>query len=150
MLLGPVAFDGVAGPAEQLQVVQVVRPASALRHHVVNGEVAEGEHHPTAVAQALLLPVEDVLVLPVGDGSLDVRPSRNVRTGGDIAVMKQAAHGLLEPHVDQFHGLRGYVYANPLAAESVSSDTGSGTSTEWVKYHVTFIGRRLDDAIQEG
>ena len=50
----------------------MVHPASALRHHVVDGEVAEGEHHPTAVAQSLLLTEQYVLVLPVWYGRVDV------------------------------------------------------------------------------
>ena len=110
----------------------MVRPGSTLRHHVVNGEVAEGEHHPTAVAQAFLLAEEHVLILAVVLRGVNVRTPGDVGTGGHIAMMKEAAHCLLEPHIHQFNSLWGYVYANPLAAKSVSSDTGSGASTEWV------------------
>ena len=83
----------------------MVRPASALRHHVVDGEVAEGEHHPTAVAQALLLAEEHVLVLAVRDRRVNVRPPGDVVAVCDVAVMKQAADRLLETHVDELDGL---------------------------------------------
>ena len=92
----------------------------------------EREVHPATYAVSLLLSKEDVLVLAIGLGLLYVGPLGNVGPGGDIAVVKQTAHGLLEPDFDQFHGLRGYVYPYPLPAQPVGGNAGSGASTEGV------------------
>ena len=56
----------------------MVRAAPALRHHVVDGEFAEWEHHPAAHAQPLLLAEQDVLVLSVWDRRVDVGALRDV------------------------------------------------------------------------
>ena len=90
---------------------------------MVNLVELEGEVSPAAVAQPLLLPEEDVLVLAVGYGSIDVRAPGNVGAGGDVAVMKEAAHGLLQAHVDQLHGLGRYVYAQFHLRLSLSAAT---------------------------
>ena len=90
VLLGPVALERVAGPAEELEVVQVVRAASGLGHNVVDGEVAEGEHDLASRAQALLPPEQDVLVLAVVLGGVHVRAAGLVPAGRDVAVVEQA------------------------------------------------------------
>ena len=52
----------IACPAQQLQVVRVIRPALRLRQHVVNREVAEREVRPASRAVPFLLAVQRVLV----------------------------------------------------------------------------------------
>ena len=74
----------------------MVSAAPRLRDDVIDLEDSEQELRPAAVAEALLLAEEDVLVLAVGNGRFDVRAARDVGAGGDVAVMKQTAHGLLE------------------------------------------------------
>ena len=128
----------------------MVRPAPRLRDDVVNGEVAEGEQHLASSAQPFLLPEQYVLVLAVGDGCFDVGPPGYIGAGGDVAVMKKAAHSLLQAHVDQLHGLGGYVYANPAALQLVGGNASRGTATEGVKDGVIRVAAGLDDALQEG
>ena len=74
---------------------------------MVDGEVAEGEHHPAAVAQPLLLTEQYVLVLPVWYGSVDVDPPRYIRPSCYVAVVEQGAdpqgRGLLQPLIDQLN-----------------------------------------------
>ena len=59
-------------------------------------------------------------------GIVNIGTARDVRPGGDQAVVEQAAHGLLEAHVDQFDGLGGDVDANPLAAQVLRRYAGGG------------------------
>ena len=94
----------------------MVSAAPRLRDDVIDLEDSKRELRPAAVAEALLLAEEDVLVLTVGDGRLDIRAPGDVRASGDVAVVERAAHGLLEAHVDQLDGLRGDVDADPFAA----------------------------------
>ena len=127
----------------------MVRAAARPGHSVVNLEQLEREIAFAAVAQPLLLAEQDMLVLAVGNGRLDGSTPRDVRAGGDVAVMEQAAHGLLEAHVDQFDGFRGNVYAEPLAAKLVGGDAGGGAAAEGVEYHVALVAAGLDDALEE-
>ena len=126
----------------------MVSAAPRLRDDVIDLEDSEQELRPAAVAEALLLAEEDVLVLAVGNGRLDVRAARDVGAGGDVAVMKQTAHGLLEARVDQLDGFRGDVYADPLAAQLVGGDAGGGAATEGVEDYVALVAAGLDDAFQ--
>ena len=117
---------------------------------MVDLEQLEREVALAAVAEALLLAEEDVLVLAVGNGRLDVRAPGDVRAGSDVAVVEQAAHGLLEAHVDQLDGLRGYVYTDPLAAQIVGGDAGGGAAAEGVEDDVALVAAGLDDALEQG
>ena len=78
VLLRPVALDPIAVAAEQLQVLDVVGAAVGLRDDVVNLQVAELEGGAAAVAPAFLLAKEDVLVLAIGTGRVDVGAVRVV------------------------------------------------------------------------
>ena len=62
---------------------------------------------------------------------MSVRRGISVRAV-DVAVVEQAAHALLEPHVDQLDGLFGKVYANPLPTQVLGGDAGGGTAAERV------------------
>ena len=109
----------------------MVSAAPRLQDDVIDLEDSERELRPAA---ALLLAEQDVLVLAVGNGRLDVRAVRDVGAGSDVAVMKQTAHGLLEAHVDQLDGFRGNVYADPLrpslsAATQAVAQPQKGTRT---------------------
>ena len=84
----------------------MVSAAARVGYTVVDLKQLEREIAPAAVARPLLLAEQDVLVLAVGNGSLDVGPVRDIRAGGNVTVVEQAVHGLLEAHVDQFDGLR--------------------------------------------
>ena len=63
----------------------------------------EGEVHTATCTTALLLPKEDVFVLTVVYGSVNIRAPGDVGAGSDIAMMKEASHCLLEPHIHQFN-----------------------------------------------
>ena len=115
--MGLGALHRVAGPAQQLQVVGMVRASLRSRDDVVNGEVAVMEVDTASGAVPLLLAVEGVLMGGVVGEWPHVRALGNVGAGGDVAVMKEAAHCLLEPHVHKLHRLLGQVYAHPLAVE---------------------------------
>ena len=123
----------------------MVGAAPPLRDDVIDLEDPERKLRPAAVAHPFLLAEQDVLVLAVGNGRLDVGAARDVRAGGDVAVVKQAAHGLLEPHVDQLDGFRGYVDADPLAPQLVGGDTGRGAAAEGVENDVSLVAAGLDD-----
>ena len=56
----------------------MVSAAPRLRDDVIDLEDSERELRPAAVAQPLLLAEEDVLVLAVGNGRLDVRAGRGM------------------------------------------------------------------------
>ena len=58
--------------AEQLQVLDVVGATAGLRNNVVNFQVAKLEGGATAVASPFLLAKEDVLILAIGTGRVDV------------------------------------------------------------------------------
>ena len=128
----------------------MVSAAPRLRDDVIDLEDSERELRPAAVAEALLLAEQDVLVLAVGNEGVYVRAPGNVRAGGDVAVVEQAAHGLLEAHVDQLDGFRGYVDAYPLAAQLVGGDAGGGAAAEGVENDVALIAAGLDDAFEQG
>ena len=126
----------------------MVSAAPRLRDDVIDLEDSERELRPAAVADALLLAEQDVLVLAVGNGRLDVRAARDVCAGGDVAVVEQATHGLLEAHVDQLDGLRGDVDADPFAAQLVGGDAGGGAAAEGVEDYVALVAAGLDDAFE--
>ena len=84
----------------------MVSAAARVGYAVVDLKQLEREIAPAAVARPLLLAEQDVLVLTVGNGHLDVGPVRDIRAGGNVTVVEQAVHGLLEAHFDQFDGLR--------------------------------------------
>ena len=128
----------------------MVGAAPGLGDSVVNLVQLEWEVSPAPGAQPFLLTEQDVLVLAVGNGSLDVCASGDVGAGGDVAVVEQAAHGLLEAHVDQLDGFRGYVDADPLAAQLVGGDAGGGAAAEGVENDVALVAAGLDDAFEEG
>ena len=98
VLLGPVSLGPIAVATEQLQVFDVVRPAGVDGNEMVHLQVSEFEGGSASSAMALLLAKENVLVLTVRPWCVDVG------AGGDQTVVKQAAHGLLEPYIDQLHG----------------------------------------------
>ncbi len=52
----------------------MISAAPGLWNHMIYLEYLEGEIHPAAAAQSFLLTEEDVPVLAVGDGGLDVFP----------------------------------------------------------------------------
>ena len=79
-----------------------------------------------------------------------VRAARDVGAGGDVAVVEQAAHGLLEAHFDQLDGLGGYVDTDPLAAQIVGGDAGGGAAAEGVEDDVALVAAGLDDALEQG
>ena len=126
----------------------MVGAAPLLRDDVIDLEDSERELRPAAVAEALLLSEQDVFVLAVGNGRLDVRAARDVGAGGDVAVVEQAAHGLLKAHVDQLDSFRGYVDADSLAAQLVGGDAGGGAAAEGIEHHVALIAAGLDDAFE--
>ena len=73
---------------------------------MVHFEYLEREVHPATSAPALLLPKQDMLILPVVDGRIYISTPGYVCPGRDKAVVKQATHRPLQPHVDQFRGFR--------------------------------------------
>ena len=56
---------------------------------MVNFEYLKWEVHPTASAQPFLLAEEDVLVLAIGDGSVDIGPPGNIGADRDVAVVRR-------------------------------------------------------------
>ena len=134
VFLGAVAFDAVAVGAEELEVFEVVGAAVGAGDDVVDLQDAEGELAAAAVAAAFLLAEEDVFVLAVGDGRVDVGATGNVGAGGDQAVVEELAHGLLQAHVDQFDGFGRDVDANPAAAQVFGGHAGGGAAAEGVQH----------------
>ena len=115
---------------------------------MVNFVELEGEVFAATVAQPLLLPVEDVLILAVGYWSVYVSPAGYVRPGRDIAVVEEAAHCLLEAHANQFNGLGGDVDTDPTTAQLVGSDTGRSAPAERVEDGIAFVAAGLDEALK--
>ena len=128
----------------------MVSAAPRLRDNVIDLEDSEREVSPAPSAQPFLLAEQDVLVLPVRDGGVNVGPARDVGSSGNVTVVEQAAHGLLEAHVDQLDGFRGYVDADPLAAQLVGGDACRGAAAEGVENDVALVAAGLDDAFEEG
>ena len=65
-----VPFHAVAGPAEQLQILEVIGAAMTLRDDVIHGEVAKRERHTAAPTAPFLFPEQLMLVRPVaGQGA---------------------------------------------------------------------------------
>ena len=94
--MGPVSLYPVAMRAQELEVVQVVRPSPRLRDYMVNLEYLEREVHAAPRTAALLLPKKDVLVLAVVDRCIYVSAPGDICPGRDEAVVKEAPHKLLE------------------------------------------------------
>ena len=63
--MGPITLHRVTCPTQKLQVVEVVRAALTLWHHVVHREVAERECHSTPSAPTFLLAEQLMLVRSV-------------------------------------------------------------------------------------
>ena len=95
----------------------MVGAAAVLRNNVLDGEIAERELAAAPVAPALLLTEQHVLVLALRHRRVDVGAPGNVGAGGNQPVVEQAAHGLLQTHVDQYDGLGRDVYADPTPAQ---------------------------------
>ena len=55
---------------------------------------------------------------------------------------------ILRGDVDQLDSLRGYVDADPLAAQLVGGDAGGGAAAEGVEHHVALVTAGLDDAFE--
>ena len=127
-----------------------VGAAAGAGNDVIDLEQLEGEVAFAAVAKPFLLAVEDVLVLPVGDRGLDVGALRDVGARGDVAMVEEAAHGLLKTHVDQLGRLGGDIDSDPLAAKVVGGYAGGCAAAEGVEDDVALVGTSLDDALQEG
>ena len=89
--------------AKQLQVLDVILASGPLRNDVVHFQHAERKLTAVAVAPALLLAEEDVLVLAVRHGRVDVGAPGDGGAGHNEPVAERVAHGLLHAHVDQFH-----------------------------------------------
>ena len=51
---------------------------------------------------------------------------------------------------DQFGCLRGEVDADPLAAQFLGGDAGSGAPAERIQHHITGVGGRGDDPAEQG
>ena len=114
----------------------MVGAAATAGDYVVNLEYPEGEFGPAAVAAALLSSEQNVLVLAVVDGGVNVRAAGDVGSGGYKLGVEEVAHEFLEAYVDEFDGLWGDVYADPLASELFGGDAGGGASAERVEYDV--------------
>ena len=78
----------------------MVSPAPCLRDKVVYLEYLEWEVHPATSAPALLLAKQDMLILPVVDGCIYVSAPGYVCPGRYKAVVEEATHRPLQPHVD--------------------------------------------------
>ena len=99
----------------------MVGSAATAGNYVVNLEYPEWKLGLAAVAAAFLPSEEDVLVLSIVDGSVNVGTLGNVRACGDKPRVEEAAHEFLEAYVDEFDGLRGDVYTDPLATVLTAS-----------------------------
>ena len=84
-------------------------------------------------------PKRTCLFLQVVDRRVDVRATWDVGAGGDEPVVEQVAHEVAEAQVHKLDGLRGQVYANPLAAQLLGGYAGRGASGEGVEHHVTGV-----------
>ena len=143
--LAACALGTVAGAAEQLQVVQVVGPATDARNDVIDGHVAEREQNAAARAVALLFSVERVPVRPV------VRKLSKISTRWRVASvvdLREHAELRFEARLDQRRRERGQVDADPLAVENFSTHARRGTSRERIKHNIAFVSTGADDSIQ--
>ena len=73
-----VSLDAIAGPAEQLKVLDMVRPALGLGDDMVDLQVSDLEVRPTPSAVSCLIAVERPEMRPGGWQGPDVRPARVV------------------------------------------------------------------------
>ena len=120
----PFALHRVARPAQKLQVVEVVRAALTLWHHVVDGEVTEWEDHATASTPPLLLPEYLVLVRSVARELAEVRSLRYVVS---VVNLIEQLERFLEPRLNQCGRELGKVDAPP---ECLGANTRSGAARE--------------------
>ena len=134
--LSSTAFLAVAGIAEKLKVVDVMRAAFRLRHNMVDGEILEGKGDAAAVTKTLLLAEERVLVRLVR------RKFSYIGAFGDVfavyEVVEQRAF-CLDALAHQFGGKRREVYAYPLPTQAVSRYAGRGATAEWVQQHISLV-----------
>ena len=84
----------------------MVRSSPCLWDKVVYLEYLEWEVHPATRTTALLLPKEDMLILPVVDRGIYVSAPGYVCSGRYKAVVEEGPHRPLQPHVDQFRCFR--------------------------------------------
>ena len=83
----PVTLHRITRAAQKLQVVEVVRAALTLWHHVVDGEVAKGEDHATTPTPAFLFPEELMLVRSIARELPKVRPAQDI--GAVVQLVEQ-------------------------------------------------------------
>ena len=150
VLHASVSLDAVAVAAEKLEVFQVVGSALATRDDVIDFKVSCLEVLGATRAVAFLNAVEREPVRSVGWEMAQVGTHGNVRAGRDVPGVKEAAHRLLQAHVDELGGLGANVDARPSAVRVVGGNQGRRATTERVEHHVPGIRGCGDDAIQEG
>jgi len=105
VFLGTVPLDPVAVATEQLQFFPMVCSPLRLGDDVVDFQDAEGEFTSAAIATTFLLAKEHMFVLAIGGGGIHIGGLGYVSAGCNQVPVKQAPHGLLETHIDQFHRL---------------------------------------------
>ncbi len=103
VLHAPISLDPIATSAEQLQVADVIRPASRSGDDVIDFEIAQLEVCPATRTVACLLAVQrgSILERVVARDVADVCASGDVRAMHDVAP--QALVGFDALH-DQFGG----------------------------------------------
>ena len=107
-----VPFHAVAGPAEQLQILDVIGTAITARDNMVHREVPKREDGSTAVTVALLLPKELMFVRPVVREHPKIRAPWNVRP---MVQIEEQIELVLQARFNKRRGHLGQVDSDPLA-----------------------------------
>ena len=140
--------------AQQLEILEMVRPALGLRNDVIHGEILKREVMAAAVAATLLLSVQSVLAGLVGRALAHLRPLWGIRAVNDMLGVRHPLHllslSVLPQSVyHQLGGLGADIDPGPHPAQCVRRNTCRRAAAEWVQQYVSRVARRLDDSIQE-
>ena len=127
--IGLSPFSELASRTQQLQVIDVIRPAPAFRHHMVYCEIAEREVDLATVANTFLHSIQRVLVRAVMRQLAQVRSLRNIRTMSALHTAHQTQL-LSSTLFDEPHREWRQVDTDPLTSQSFCSDASRRTTAE--------------------
>ena len=155
----PVAFDGVAGMAEQLEIPDGVLASTRPRRDLIDGQDVKGQLKLAADAFPLLAPIQKVFVglridrAQEGQVISARRLLENKWAPRPPLRLVIAAHGNLEftprPVPQNIGGLRQNINPDPITPQFLSGDAGCGAAAERIQQQIAGVGGDLDYSLKQ-
>ena len=132
----PIAFDTVAGPTQQLEVVHVVRSGLCFGYDMIDFQMLAFEVLAASCAVAALVAIQCLLVCPRVAEIAEIRSLRQIRSVDDITPKALSLRYSVDNEVRR---LRRYVDTNPISPEVVCLDARRCAAAKRVQDHVLMI-----------